>query len=41
MLFKRCLLVGPECPSGGIHFKAPLLLLLRGGELCRPVSAAE
>ena len=41
MLFKRCLLVGPECPSGGIHFQAPLLLLLRGGELCRPVSAAK
>lgn len=37
MLFKRCLLVGPECPAGGIHFKM-LLLLLRGPYKCQQLS---
>ena len=41
MLFKCCLLVDPECPAGATHFKAPLLLLLRGRELCHPGRALQ
>lgn len=33
---------GPRvCPAGAMDFKEPLLLLLRGGELCRPGRALQ